>query len=530
MTTSRPGLPTVVLFLMLVAAGGLARVSAAADQPLKQEGLQSLLELMIDDEAIIAKIKKSGLGFKADEAALKLLAEAGASDAVLEAVRAAGAKKPAAGGAAPITHGDVIKLLQLEIPEDQILKRLAKSPTVFTLSEEESEQLKAAGASKKLLAALQSAREISPQAAELVTTFALVLDCSGSMKIMTESGETKMEAAKRIVIDLIQKIPDGLNVTFVIYGHQVFGTADDPRNCQAVKVARPLSPLDAAGKSKLVQLVETLQPTGATPLALSLKVAGQELAKDKQSFCGLVLITDGLESCKGDPAAEAAALLADLKLSFGVNVVGFGVKPEENTALEAIADAGKGKYYSADNADELADSMSQIAKELQVAAKPPKQNVSNRRAIKVLKPKVEFPPYVEIQVVSRGLGSSSVVAKGQYGEDIRIPSSTEKYEIRWVPKTGIPVVMLKEFTLAERTVIVIKPEEHLGMIRVNGEGTPKKGIRVWQKGLGSTLRLQECGKFGEIMVVPAEKVNVSVDDNVLEEGFMVEAGTLHQLE
>ena len=43
------------------------------------------------------------------------------------------------------------------------------------------------------------------------------------------------------------------------------------------------------------------------------------------------------------------------------------------------------------------------------------------------------------------------------GEEIRIPSSTEKYEIVWVPKTGMAVVMLKEFTLSERKVIEISP-------------------------------------------------------------------------
>jgi len=53
---------------------------------------------------------------------------------------------------------------------------------------------------------------------------------------------------------------------------------------------------------------------------------------------------------------------------------------------------------------------------------------------------------------------------------------------------------------------------------------------VYQPGLGSILVLQECKKFGEIMVVSAEKVNVRVDGDLLAEGLMVEAGTLHELE
>ncbi len=531
MHKSRNVLPTVVLLFLLLAASGRARMIANTDDRLKEAELLSLLELKIDDDAIIARIQKSGLDFTVDEAALKRLADTGASESVLDAVRGAGTRQPTAGGVPAITYADVLKLLQLEIPEEQILKRLTKSPTVFTLSADQIEELKTAGATKELLIALQTAREISSQAAELITNFALVLDCSGSMKITTGSGETKMEAAKRVVTDLIQKIPEGLNVAFVIYGHEAFGSADDPRNCQAVKVARPLSPLDSSSKLELIQLVQKLQPTGATPLALSLKVAGKELEKDKDAFCGIVLITDGLESCKGDPSAEAAALLAKLKLSFGVNVVGFGVKPEENAALQAIAESGKGKYYSAESSDELASSISEIAKELEVAAKPPIKELSNRRAIKVLKPDIEFPPYVEIQVVKRGLGSVAVVAKGKYGEEIRIPSSTDKYDIEWVPKTGLAVAMLKELTFTERKVIEVKPEEHLGMIRVNGEGTPPGvGILVFQRGLGSIIGLQESKKFGEIMVVPSGKVNISVGDDILEEGFTVEAGTLHEIE
>ena len=505
-----------------------SRSAAAADPPLAEKAIVSLIELQIDDDAIIARVKKAGLAFAPDDAALVRLTEAGASEAVIQALRQAGAaKKPAAGGKA-ITFPDILKLLELGIDEATILKRLEKSPTVFVLDAEQIAQLKQAGASEKLLSSLQGVRQISAQASELITDFAVILDCSGSMKEKTKEGETKMAVAQRVVTELIEKIPDGLEVTFVIYGHEVFGGGEDPRNCMAVKIARPLSPLDTKGKGELGRLISKLKPTGATPIALSLKMAGAELAKH-DAFCGLVLITDGKETCKGDPVGEAAQLVKDLKITFGVNVVGFDVG-EDRAGLEEIAEAGKGRYFNADSAEELAEALGKLTEDLDKVATPPKKVVSNRRAIKVLKPEVEFPECKEIQVVSFGIGSSSVDATGKYGDEIRIPSATTKYEIRWVPKTGEPVAMVKEFTLAERKVIEIKPEEHLGMIQVNGKGTPKKGILVWKRGLGSTLTLQTCKKFGEIMVVPAEKVIVSVDDEVIEEGLQVEAGTLHELE
>lgn len=211
-------------------------------------------------------------------------------------------------------------------------------------------------------------------------------------------------------------------------------------------------------------------------------------------------------------------------------MIGFGTNASEDKVLAKIAESGKGKYYDADSAKELAEAMGSVAKELETVAKAPVVVTSNLRAIKVLKPDVEFPPFAEIRVISRGLGSISVVAKGKYGDEIRIPSSTEKYEILWVPKTGEPVAMLKDFTLSERKVIAIKPEEHLGMIKVNGKGKPKKEISVYQRGLGSIHVLQKCQNFGDIMVVPAEKVNVSVDGKDIEEGLNVEAGTLQELE
>jgi hypothetical protein len=329
---------------------------------------------------------------------------------------------------------------------------------------------------------------------------------------------------------MVQRIPDGLDVTFVIYGHEAFGGTDDPRNCQAVKIARPLSSLDSSGKSELTAMIEGLTPTGTTPIALSLRMAGEELQKNG-AYCGMVLITDGLETCKGDPVAEAARLATNPRLTFGVNVVGFGTKTEEDNSLAGIATAGNGRYYDADSAKELAEALAALSTELDRVATPPVTAVSHRRAIKVLQPETEFPPCVEIQVVKRGLGSVAVVATGKYGEEIRIPSSTDKYDIEWVPKTGIPVAMLKDFTLTERKVIEIRPEEYLGMVRVNGEGTPPgDGIVVFQRGLGSILRLQESSTFGEIMVVPAGKVNVAVGDDLLEEDFTVEAGTLHEIE
>ena len=520
---------------VLLSVGQVAR---AADGPaLAEKDLISLIELKIDDAAIVARIQKSGLAFEVGDAAVERLRNAGASDAVLKAVRdTTTARKPAAPGPV-VTYQDVLKLLSLSIDEDAILKRLEKSPTTFTLSAEQVAELKKAGASDKLLAAMQGGPKVSSQTAELITDIAVVLDCSGSMKEPTKDGKSKMDVAKAVVADLVRKIPDGLNVTFVIYGHEVYGPADDPRNCQAVKVARPLGPLDAVGKSTLASMIATLKPTGTTPIALALRTAGAELTKS-DAYCGIVLISDGKETCQGDPAAEAAKLAQNPKLTFGVNVVGFDVNAEERKSLEEVAAAGKGKYHNAETAGELADSIGTIVAQLQKAAKPPEAVASGRRAVKVVQPTIELLPMKEILLTEAGAPKgtlrSYVKAKVEkYDEEIRIPSGTAKYELWWIPKEGHALRMATDLVFPERKVVSIKPEDYLGLIRVKGTRAVKQVLVVpagSPKGTRTSYTTQETKKFGDVMIVPVGKYDIWVDENVIEEGLEVTAGKLYELE
>ena len=126
-------------------------------------------------------------------------------------------------------------------------------------------------------------------------------------------------------------------VAFIVYGH------DMQSACQAVKVVRPLAELDDAGKSELVGVIAGLKAVGYTPIALGAGNSRQGTGREENS--GIVLITDGMESCHGNPAAVAAGLALNPKLTFGVNVIGFGVQENEQQAVEQIAKAGKGKYY-----------------------------------------------------------------------------------------------------------------------------------------------------------------------------------------
>ena len=131
------------------------------------------------------------------------------------------------------------------------MQRLHKSPTVFVLDRNQIDALKKLGASDALLRAMQSERPASKTAE--ISELVIILDCSNSMNETTKEGITKMEAARKVVTELVQRVPRGLYVGFIIYGHDVQSA------CQAVKVVRPLAELDDAGKSELVGVIAELK-------------------------------------------------------------------------------------------------------------------------------------------------------------------------------------------------------------------------------------------------------------------------------
>ena len=135
-------------------------------------------------------------------------------------------------------------------------------------------------------------------------------------------------------------LPNDLNAALVVYG------VSKARGCQDIDIVQPLGPIDkAALKSK----INGFSATGMTPIASSLIKAGEELKKAKGGSA-IVLVTDGAESCHGDPAAVAAKLAAEFGVKFGINVIGFGIEPKEKAELANIAEPGHGKLLTVENA------------------------------------------------------------------------------------------------------------------------------------------------------------------------------------
>src|SRR5918995_365072 len=90
----------------------------------------------------------------------------------------------------------------------------------------------------------------------------LILDLSGSMARDIGGGETRMQAAKRVMNDVIDALPEreGVNVGFRIYGHLGDNTdAGRDVSCQSSEL---VVPIQGVNKPALRDQVAAAQPIG----------------------------------------------------------------------------------------------------------------------------------------------------------------------------------------------------------------------------------------------------------------------------
>ena len=185
-----------------------------------------------------------------------------------------------------------------------------------------------------------------------------ILDSSGSMMESLE-GKNKLETAKGVLSALVGDLPPNINVGLEVYGHRK-GACDD------IEMVVPMGKLNVGA---LKQKISALQASGKTPIATSLEKAAGELRGLKGNST-IVLISDGKETCGGDPVGIAELIKNEFGIDVVIHVVGFAVDDAARQQLSKIAQAGGGDYYAANNAQQLKQSLVKIKEK---AVEPPKE-------------------------------------------------------------------------------------------------------------------------------------------------------------
>ena len=181
----------------------------------------------------------------------------------------------------------------------------------------------------------------------------IILDCSGSMSDAAPDGRSKMYAAKSVLEEVMRDLAPGVAVGLRVYGSEQ-PSMDPIERCLDTKLL--VSP-GTGNRQSIVNQLRSLKPSGATPISVALRAGLQDLERADASQKSIVLISDGMDTCGNDPCLYASSVAAGIDVQF--NVVGFGLGADlaALNQLECIAKSTDGKFYTADTAIQLAESV-----------------------------------------------------------------------------------------------------------------------------------------------------------------------------
>ncbi|MBO0830176.1 MAG: VWA domain-containing protein [Streptosporangiales bacterium] len=174
------------------------------------------------------------------------------------------------------------------------------------------------------------------------TSTMVILDSSGSMQAKTHDGQTRMSAAKKAIRDYVDNSPSSTEqLGLMVYGQAGSNRRSDRAvSCRQIKTVKPIGQLN---KANVAGALAPYSPHGWTPLAASLKDAAKQFA-DAGTVNRVVVVTDGIEECGGNPKAEAR-MLRRSGLNVRIDVVGLGAPKGHGSAqLASVAKVAGGTF------------------------------------------------------------------------------------------------------------------------------------------------------------------------------------------
>lgn len=195
---------------------------------------------------------------------------------------------------------------------------------------------------------LSSEAQIKEKEKPIPTTRILfVFDASQSMFGRWQS-DMKINIAQKLLSKLIDslKTKDNLEVALRVYGHQ---KQYPPQDCDDTKLEIPFA---KDNFDKIKYKLRTLVPKGTTPIAASLERAADDFTPCENCRNIIVLITDGLEECGGDPCAVSQYLQ---KKGIVLKPFIIGIGKDYSAAFKCV-----GTYFDASSEQEFSKALNVV--------------------------------------------------------------------------------------------------------------------------------------------------------------------------
>lgn len=181
----------------------------------------------------------------------------------------------------------------------------------------------------------------------------IVFDASGSMAAtdFPNGAPSRIDRARQSLGAILPHVPRTRRVGLVTYGPG--NDADDCKDASLRIAPRPNF------TQPIMSEVDRLRPAGRTPLTSGVKLALDALGQSKGGT--VVLLTDGEETCRGDPCALARQV-HQLRPDVIIHVIGYKLDRRSGSAAsgaECLAEQTNGMSLTADTTNELTAALEQ---------------------------------------------------------------------------------------------------------------------------------------------------------------------------
>src|SRR5690606_12705178 len=148
-------------------------------------------------------------------------------------------------------------------------------------------------------------------------------------------GKTRMEVAKDVLAKIVDTLRDQKNLELAlrIYGHQ---SENRLSNCKDTKLEVPFL---KTNHDAIISKIKNIKPKGTTLISYSIEQSANDFPKDPNSRNVIILITDGIEACGGDPCALSLAL-QEKRIFLSPFIIGIGSDQNFAKAFDCM-----GKYF-----------------------------------------------------------------------------------------------------------------------------------------------------------------------------------------
>ena len=345
-----------------------------------------------------------------------------------------------------------------------------------------------------LLLAVPASSADTPPAEQVL----IVLDASGSMWGQI-GGKPKLEIARETLSTVLADLPADTALGLMAYGHRSKGDCDDIELVVPVRAGSAADINAAAAKMRFL---------GMTPLSEAVARAARELRYTERRAT-VVLVTDGVETCRADPCALGNELEA-AGVDFTAHVVGFGLSAEEGRQVACLDENTGGRYLSANDADGLAAALASTVVQAEPPPPPPPSAlqaadtapVASRIVVTWDGPGAAFDEVQVFDPAGRG-GLGEVVDRRRIATDkgfaartveVVAPARTGDFQLRYFESEHKRVIATRPISIVPAVLGLEAPDDVAAgsevVVAWSGPGAPFDEVQVFDpKGDGGRGRV-----------------------------------------